>query len=35
MSMFLVNELVFDDQTRKQMTKSELNTGVTYSRFWK
>ena len=35
MSMFLVNELVFGDQTRKQMTKSELNARATYSRFWK
>lgn len=35
MSMFLVNELVVDDKTRKQMTKSELNARVTYSRFWK
>ena len=29
MSMFLVNELVFDDKTRKQMTKSKLNARVT------
>ena len=35
MSMFLVNELVVDDKTRKQMTKSELNARVTYSRYWK
>ena len=35
MSMFLVNELVLDGKTRKQMTKSELNARVTYSRFWK
>ena len=35
MSMFLVNELVLDDKTRKQVTKSELNARVTYSRFWK
>ena len=35
MSMFLVNELVIDDESRKQMTKSELNARVTYSRFWK
>jgi hypothetical protein len=35
MSMFLVNELVVDDRSRKQMTKSELNTRITYSRFWK
>ena len=35
MSMFLVNELVVDDKTRKQMTKRELNARVTYSRFWK
>jgi len=35
MSMFLVNELVLDDKARKQMTKSELNARVTYSRFWK
>ncbi len=33
--MFLVNELVLDDKTRKQITKSELNARVTYSRFWK
>ena len=33
--MFLVNELVLDDKTRKQMTKSELNARVTSSRFWK
>jgi len=32
-SMFLVNELVLDDKTRQQMTKSELN--ASYSRFWK
>jgi hypothetical protein len=31
--MFLVNQLVVDDKTRKQMTKSELNARVTYSRF--
>ena len=35
MSMFLVNELVGDDKTRTQMTKSGLNARVTYSRFWK
>lgn len=35
MSMFLVNELVFDDRTRKQITRSELNAHVAYSRFWK
>jgi hypothetical protein len=35
MSMFLVNELAVDDKTKKQMTKSELNARVTYSRFWK
>jgi hypothetical protein len=35
MSMFLVNELLVDDKSRKQMTKSELNARVTYSRFWK
>jgi hypothetical protein len=35
MSMFLVNELVVDDKSRKQMTRSELNARVTYSRFWK
>jgi len=35
MSMFLVNELVFDDQTRKQMTKSELGAHFAFlSRFW-
>ena len=33
--MFLVNELVLDYKTRKQMTKGELNAHVTYSRFWK
>ena len=33
--MFLVNELVVEDKTRKQMTKSELNSRATYSRFWK
>jgi hypothetical protein len=33
--MFLVNELVVDDKTRKQLTNSELNARVTYSRFWK
>ena len=35
MSMFLVNELVLDDKTRKQLTKSELNPRATYSRFWR
>ena len=35
MSMFLVNELVLDDKARKQMTRSELNARVSYSRFWK
>jgi len=35
MSMFLVNELVVDDKTRKQMTRLELNERTTYSRFWK
>jgi hypothetical protein len=35
MSMFLVNELVVDDTTSKQMTKRELNARATYSRFWK
>jgi hypothetical protein len=35
MSMFLVNELVLDYKTRKQMTKGELNVCVAYSRFWK
>ena len=35
MSMFLLNELVADDRTSKQMTKSELNERITYSRFWK
>jgi hypothetical protein len=35
MSMFLVNELVVDDKTSKQMTKMELNARATYSRFWK
>ncbi len=35
MSMFLVNELVLDDKTRKQLTKSELNARVACSRFWK
>ncbi len=33
--MFLVNELVLDDKTRKQMTNSELNARVTTSRFWR
>lgn len=35
MSMFLVNELAVDDETRKQMTRVELNQRTTYSRFWK
>ena len=35
MSMFLVNELVLDDKTRKQLTKSGLNPRATYSRFWR
>ena len=35
MSIFLVNQLVVDDKTRKQMTKSELNARVTYSGLWK
>ena len=35
MSMFLVNELVLDDKTRNQLTKSELNARVADSRFWK
>jgi len=35
MSMFLVNELVLDDKARKQMTRSELNARVSYSKFWK
>ena len=33
--MFLADELVLDDKSRKQMTRSELNARVTYSRFWK
>jgi hypothetical protein len=33
--MFLVNQLVVDDKTRKQMTKTELNARVTYTRLWK
>jgi hypothetical protein len=33
--MFLVNQLAVYDKTRKQMAKSDLNVGVTYSRFWK
>ncbi len=33
--MFLVNELLVDDKTSKQMTKRELNARATYSRFWK
>jgi len=33
--MFLLNELVVDDKTSKQMTQSELNERTTYSRFWK
>ena len=35
MSMFLVNELVVDDKTSKQMTRRELNARASYSRFWK
>ena len=35
MSMFLVNELVLDDKTRNQVTKSELHARVIYSKFWK
>jgi len=35
LSMFLVNELVLDAKTRKQLTKSERNARVAYSRFWK
>ncbi len=35
MSMFLVNELAVDDETRTQLTKSERNPRVAYSRFWK
>ncbi len=35
MSMFLVNELAVDDNTSKQMTKSELTARVSDSRFWK
>ena len=35
MSMFLVNELVVDDKTRKQMTRLELNQRTIYSRLWK
>ena len=35
MSMFLVNELVVNDNTRRHMTKGELNASVTHSRFWK
>jgi hypothetical protein len=35
MSMFLVNELVVDDTTSKQMMKRELSARATYSRFWK
>ena len=34
MSMFLVNELVVDDKTSKQMTRRELNARA-HSRFWK
>jgi hypothetical protein len=34
MSMFLMNELVVDDKTSRQMTR-ELNARATYSRFWK
>lgn len=33
--MFLVNELAVDDNTSKQMTKSELTARVSDSRFWK
>lgn len=35
MSMFLVNELVVEDKGRQQMTKSEMNARVSYSKFWK
>ncbi len=35
MSMFLLNELVVDDTTGKQMIKRDLNERTTYSRFWK
>jgi hypothetical protein len=36
MSMFLVNEVVFDDKTKKQMTKSELGAHfAVLSRFWR
>ena len=36
MSMFLVNELVVDDKSRKQMTKSELGAHfAVLSRFWR
>ena len=33
--MFLVNELVLGDKTRKQLMKSELDARVTHPRFWK
>ena len=35
MSMFLVNELVLDERTRKETTKSELTTRATGPRLWK
>ena len=35
MSMFLVNELAFDDKTIKRLAKGELNARVGYSMFWK
>ena len=33
MSMFLVNELVIDDESSKQITRRQLNTR-TYPKFW-
>lgn len=35
MSMFLVNELLLGDKTSQQLTRSELRTRATYSKFWK
>jgi hypothetical protein len=35
MSMFLVNELVVEDKTSRQIAKKELNERATSSRFWK
>ena len=35
MSMFVVNELLVDDENSKQMTHRELSARATYLRFWK